>query len=323
MEHFTLTKTQDYWEKMARNFGIGTRDMESAGRQFAARAYAGRAYSSIKTQGERFKLFVDFIKERGLNKLEKVTAEVVRDYARDMLDRDLSPATMQNNLSAVNVILEEARGDNLCRVTAREVDLPSRTGVAREFKGNEEIDHASTKAQAIYGLAQTLGLRFEEASKLDLIRAEREMERDFLHVEYGTKGGQSRDVPLTDQAREAISRAREIAREQNTRNLIERDKTYRDHQRDLYREGIRFHAGRHEYANQRYSELMHQRGIETQSPVLSDKPADQAWSAYLAEKSGLTQREAREIDREARFELSRELGHHREDVVSAYIGGQN
>lgn len=307
---------------MARNFGIGTRDMESAGRQFAARAYAGRAYASIKTQGERFKLFVDFIKERGLNKLEKVTADTVRDYARDMLDRDLSPATMQNNLSAVNTIMAEARGDHACRVTAKEVDLPSRTGVAREFKGNEEIDHASDKAQAIYGLAQSLGLRFEEASKLDLVRAERELDRDFLHIEYGTKGGQSRDVPITDQAREAISRAHEIAQSQGTRNLIDREKIYREHQRELYREGIRYHAGRHEYANRRYSELMQQRGIETQSPVLSDKPADQAWSAYLAEKTGLTQSQAREIDREVRLELSRELGHHREDIVSAYIGGQ-
>jgi len=306
---------------MSSNFGVGSRDMSRAGRMIAEQAY--KSYSSIATVSNRFNDFVDFIKSQGIKRLEQVSRDTVREYAQTLQERDLGAATAQNYLSAVNRILEHARGDQECRVTGREVELDSRVNVAHEYKGNEEIDHASDKAKAIYGLAQSLGLRFEEASKLDLVRAERELDREFLHIEYGTKGGQSRDVPLTDQAREAISRAHEIAQSQGTRNLIEREQTYRDHQREMYREGIRFHAGRHEYANQRYSELMHQRGIETQSPVLSDKPADQAWSAYLAEKSGLTQREAREIDREARFELSRELGHHREDVVSAYIGGQN
>lgn len=309
---------------MARNFGVGTRDMVSAGRQLAQRYYSGRSYASAKAQGDRFALFAAWARDQGIKKLEQVTRDTVAAYAAHLRTQGLAPSTTQNRLSAVNLILEEGRGDQACRVTAREAGLESRRGVTTTYRGNTDVSDVSQKAQAIYALARTLGLRFEEASKLDLVRAQAAAARaTLIKISAGTKGGQSRTVPVTDAARDAIHRALEIARDQGTRNLIAADVSYKQHQKQLYRDGVKYHAGRHEYANRRYAELMSERGVQTASPVLTqDKPAHQRWSAYLADKTGLTPRQAREIDRVVRIELSAELGHHREDVVSAYIGGQ-
>lgn len=305
---------------MSRNFGAGSRDMAWAGRTFAEQAY--QSYASVATVSNRFADFADFAKSEGVKKLEDVTRDTVTAYAQSLQERGLAPATAQNYLSAVNRIMETARGDQDVRVTGKEAGLESRSGVASNYKGGAEIEGASDKAQAIYGLAQTLGLRFEEASKLDLDKAIAQADqRGEIRVDLGTKGGQARDVPVSEQAREALATAKEVAGE--SRNLIGSDTSYKSHQDAMYKENVSFHAGRHEYANERYSELMAQRGIETQSPVLSDKPADQAWSQYLSEKAGISPQDARDIDREVRLELSEELGHHREDVVSAYIGGQS
>lgn len=324
MEHTTLNTFLIWGIWMARNFGIGTRDMVSAGRQLAQRYYAGRSYASAKAVGDRYSDFVAWARGEGIKKLEQVTRDTVMAYAAHLRASGLSASTAQNRLSAVNLVLEEGRGDQACRVTGREAGLESRTGIASSYRGGCDVSGATDKAQAIYQLAQTLGLRFEEASKLDLMRAERAVaSSDKLRISAGTKGGQARIVPVTDAARHAIHRALEIARDQGTRNLIERDTSYRAHQKMMYRDGVKYHAGRHEYANRRYSELMAAHGIQTASPVLTpDRLPHRRWSAYLASKSGLTPRQARDIDRAVRIELSRELGHHREDVVSSYIGGQ-
>jgi hypothetical protein len=116
--------------------------------------------------------------------------------------------------------------------------------------------------------------------------------------------------------------------QEKDRSMIDSNKTYAEHQREAYKETSHFHSERHAYANERYSELMHEKlGIDIKSPVLSDKKESQNWSQYVASQAHaqgvmLTPETAREFDREARLEISQELGHHREDVVSAYIGGQ-
>jgi hypothetical protein len=95
-----------------------------------------------------------------------------------------------------------------------------------------------------------------------------------------------------------------------------------------YRETSNFHAERHFYANERYSALIKDiLGIDIKSPVLSNKPTGMRWRDYIAHEAArqgvsITSDMARNFDRDARLQLSKELGHHREDVVSRYIGGQ-
>jgi hypothetical protein len=313
-------------KKMSRNFGSQTRDMSRAGRFFAQRASG--SFSTRATLSQRFSQFVEYARESGISRLEQVSKETVLAYADHLKASDLSASTQQNYLSAVNVIMQTARGDDSVRVTGKEAGLEQRSGVAQEYKGGAERGELSERTQALVDIAREFGLRFEEASKLDARGALSEAEKNgYVTISSGTKGGQSREVPISSEKQiETLKNAAEI--QGKDRSMIDSNKTYAEHQRECYRETSNFHAERHCYANNRYSDLMREKlGIEIKSPVLSDKPEGQRWSDYLASKAHeqgvmLTPETAREFDREVRFMLSEELGHHREDVVSSYIGGQ-
>lgn len=311
---------------MSRNYGASTRDMSRAAAFFSKQV--SESYSTQATLSQRFDQFVEFAKESGISRLEQVTQETVLAYADSLKESELSASTQQNYLSAVNVIMEQARGDQEVRVTGKEAELEQRSGVATEYKGHVERGELSARTQAIVDLARNFGLRFEEASKLDARSALEEAQKTgSVTIENGTKGGQSREVPITSEKQlETLKNASEI--QGSDRSMIPAEKTYAQHQRDSYRETSNFHAERHAYACERYSDLMREKlNITIKSPVLSDKPQGQSWAQYVASQAHdqgvmLTPEMAREFDREARLELSEELGHHREDVVSAYIGGQ-
>ena len=299
--------------------------MSFAGKVFARQTTD--SFSSRESLSDRFDQFVSFAKENGISRLEQVKKETVLEYAETLKNGDLSASTQQNYLSAVNVIMSQARGDDAVRVTGREADLAQRSGVAQDFKGIAERGDLSERTQSIVDLARDFGLRFEEASKLDANSALKQAQNGSIIVENGTKGGQAREVPITSEKQlETLQNASKV--QGNDRSMIESSKTYAEHQRESYKETSNFHAERHAYANDRYSQLMKDKlGIDIKSPILSDKPEGQSWASYVADKAseqgiGITPEMARDFDREARLELSEELGHHREDVVSAYIGGQ-
>jgi hypothetical protein len=312
--------------KMSRNYGSGTRDMGRAGSFFAKQV--SDSYSTQATLSQRFSQFANWAKQNGISRLEQVTQETVFAYSDSLKESDLSASTQQNYLSAVNVIMSQARGDNDVRVTGKEAALEQRSGVATEYKGNVERGELSDRVQAIVDLARDFGLRFEESSKLDARGALEEAQKNgYVTIENGTKGGQAREVPISSKQQiETLKNAAEI--QGKDRSMIPADKTYAEHQRDSYKETSNFHAERHQYANYRYSDLMREKlGIAIKSPVLSDKKESQSWSQYVASKAyeqgvHISPEIAREFDREVRLELSEELGHHREDVISAYIGGQ-
>lgn len=312
---------------MTRNFNSGTRDMRRAGAYFAKES--SQSYSSQSTLSSRFSQFVDYLKENKINRLEQVTKQVVKDYALSLKDNsNLSVSTKHNLLSSVNVIMREARRDDIVTVTAKEVGIEARSNVAKIFKGSIDRYDVSARVAIIVDLAKNFGLRFEEASKLNAVVALKQaITNSVIKVSLGTKGGQSRIIPITSQ--EQISALKKASTIQGTaKSLIDPKLSYKEHKGICYRETTNFHAERHFYANQRYSALIKDiLGIDIKSPVLSNKPNGMRWRDFVAQEAAkqvvhITPNMAREFDRYARLQLSKELGHHREDVVSRYIGGQ-
>lgn len=312
---------------MTRNFNSGTRDMKRSGAYFAKES--SQSYSSQSTLSSRFSQFVDYLKENKINRLEQVTKEIVQNYALNLKNNgDLSVSTKHNLLSAVNVIMRQARGDNTVKVTAKEIGIDKRDNVATEFKEDIKRGVVSERVELLIELARNFGLRFEEASKLNAVVALKQaITNSVIKVSLGTKGGQDRVIPITSQ--EQVSVLEKASTIQGTaKSLIDPKLSYKEHKGICYRETSNFHAERHFYANQRYSALIKDiLGIDIKSPVLSDKPTNMKWRdyvSYVAARQGvfIHPDQAREFDREARIKLSKELGHHREDVVSRYIGGQ-
>ena len=70
---------------MSRNFGLGSRDMGTAG-QYALNNSArdgAVSFSTAATNGERWNSFTAWAKENDVKKMENVTQELVREYGRD------------------------------------------------------------------------------------------------------------------------------------------------------------------------------------------------------------------------------------------------
>ena len=154
-------------------------------------------------------------------------------------------------------------------------------------------------------MQRAFGLRREEALKIQVAWADRGA---YLMLKGSwTKGGRQRSVPIrTEAQRELLERARALA---GNGSLIPADSRYIEHLK-LYENqtaaaGLeKLHGLRHAYAQQRYKEIT-------------------GWAAPAAggpSSEELTRDGRREADRAARLQISRELGHSREQISVVYCG---
>ncbi|MFB2553786.1 phage integrase N-terminal domain-containing protein [Ensifer soli] len=153
-------------------------------------------------------------------------------------------------------------------------------------------------------LQEAFGLRREEALKFRPSIADR---GDHIALKAAwCKGGRARIVPITDpRQRDVLDQVASVAGEGS---LIPIGKTYIRHLQ-TYKSQVRAaglgkdHALRHGYAQRRYETL-----AGWTCPAAGGRTAE-----------AMTARE-REIDHEARLQVSQELGHNRIDVTDRYLG---
>ncbi len=296
---------------MGRNFGIGTRDMISAGRQWAAKS--GLSYSSVATLGQRWSDFVVFAKSHGVGSMEKVSRELVGAYAKNIMDRGLSAATVQNRISAINSVMKAATSCRWESISPRSLGAPQRSFVRTESP--QGLDRAlvteaqkglDPRAAAILGLARELGLRAREASLIDAKGALREaISKGEIRITEGTKGGRARIVPILDHRQvEALKAAAAVQGKDGsmvpTGTSLKAFRGTLDTAREAIKEvtGQGLHALRAAYAVDRYKSL-----TGADAPVVAGR--------RLVDKA--TDHAAREI-------IARELGHGRTEVTASYLG---
>ncbi len=308
----------------AKNFGLGSKDMFHAGRLAIHEGMASHASRAAMT--DRWRQFYSYVRaEFSLSDLRRIQVSHLEQYAvhlHDRLDRgEIGAATAQNLLSAVNRVLEIARGDRRVRLDpVRGAGLPQRSGIAIEQNAMPQSVHDRLKEvlpdriAAQLDLQRLLGLRFEESAKIDarglLLQAQ---DRGSIRIEDGTKGGRSRIVPLTsDRQLEALRRAAEI--QGAHRSLIPPELDYSHYRESCYQYGIRFHSERHAYAQDRYAVL-----AGAACPIAAGIP-HRGHHAYLAAELGISAQEARDLDHRVRSLVAAELGHGRIDVTNNYLG---
>jgi len=312
----------------ARNFGLRSSNMGRA----LVTAY------QLKSNGDNTKNqcktalneFVQHLKEHGVNDLKKVEKSDVLSYAQSLNERfekgEISAAAAQNYLSKVNVAMENARLDKVCRVEGiKEAGLPSRTGIANQDLSvtQEQHHHAletlSPRLSAQLELQRAMGLRFKESCLIDA-KGTLQHARDtgVVKIELGTKGGRYREFNINNQEQiRALERAAEIQGEQ--RSMIPKELSWKQYQnqcnRDIQKAGMRFHGERHHYANQRYEEL-----TGAKSPVRAKLAHGKAHLTHLAQQRNITLTEAKQIDQSARLQIAQELGHGRIGITNNYLG---
>jgi integrase len=169
-------------------------------------------------------------------------------------------------------------------------------------KGLEQVTDAHVRMSL--QLQAAFGLRREEAIKFQPSYADR---GDHIALKASwTKGGRERTVPITTaEQRDVLHAAHRLA---GRGSLIPANKTYIQ-QRHVYDGQCKaaglsnMHGLRHQYAQSRYEALT-------------------GWKAPAAggpQRQSLTMSQ-RLLDTEARESISKELGHNRAGIVSAYCG---
>ena len=316
-----------------RNFGYG-RQLSYAGPQALRDLFGGGHYATVKAHSDRWQAFVRWCRSEdgpGFNDARQIDRQTLLDYAghlRQLVEQGaIGIATAQNRLSSVNRTMAALRGDQSVAVPSPSKAVGMRrTSVRRstpQGQDHEQVkrivdvlcEHQMPRAAAIVQLARATGMRLREAILADLPRLRREAEHyDKINIQDGTKGGRGgatapRWITVDDHIHEALRYAEQVSPD-GSRNLLAPNESYLDFQREIVRPARDilhthnlkgFHELRAAYACERYEQITHHL-----API----------------NGGRCRRLDPRLDREARLQISYELGHGRIDVVSAYIGGR-
>ncbi|HEK1689677.1 TPA: integrase domain-containing protein [Pseudomonas putida] len=316
-----------------RNFGYG-RQLSYAGPHALKDMFGGGHFGTVKAHCDRWQAFVKWCSSEqgpGINDARQIDRKVLADYAaylREVVGRgDLAVSTAQNRLSSVNRTMAALRGDQCVKLSSPSKALGmQRTGVRHSVPQGQDreqvkqiVDTLCSQHQlgaaAIVLLARATGMRLREAILADLPRISREAEVfDKINIQDGTKGGRAgasapRWIAVDEHVRGAIEFARQVS-PVGSRNLIAPHQTYLNVLQEIIRPARDilhahnlkgFHELRAAYACERYEQI-----TQHSAPI----------------NGGQCCQVDRNLDREARKQISYELGHGRIDVVSAYVGGR-
>lgn len=304
-----------------RNFGYG-KQLEFAGKQAIKDRFVSGHFASVATHSERWAQFARWAKDHDIKDARDITKEVIDAYGKDLkgqvLEGEMKVAYAQNLLSSVNVVLSQMRSD-----TDMKVSPSGLVGKRSTIRINAPIWMDRNKVQqiqdnltnrgnlieaAMTGLGRDFGLRFREASLINPSSARREAERTGkITISEGIKGGNNiRTIPISDPRQMKALKLAEIA-QGNQKNLLAEGHNYIQHRNHAYNafyaaDGKHFHDLRAAYACDRYEVL-----TGCLAPVLRGEGDPKP---------------SRDLDRSARAIISEELGHHRVEVVSEYVGGR-
>jgi site-specific recombinase XerD len=245
---------------------------------------------------------------RGMNS-HSLKPKHVQALVTHWLSTGVAVGTIKNRLAACRWWARKVNRQNVVARSNDHYGIPDRQFVTGESKARSvsvaELDKVKdAHVRMSLELQQAFGLRREEAMKFTPSIADRG-DRLILKPSW-TKGGKERSIPVrTPEQRALLDRARQLV---GKGSLIPSRRNYRQQLR-IYegqtgRAGLsRLHGLRHAYAQRRYEELT-------------------GWPAPAAggPKSGELSAEQRNLDKDARIAISRELGHEREQITTVYLG---
>lgn len=313
-------------EIMARNnFGLETRDLAKAGRFALRRACMSKqvSFATAATDASRWQRFAAYAIDHGVRWMENISADLVRAYGSELAclvqDDEMEAAYAQNLISAVNTVMNLATRGRWLSVSPTQCGVPERQHVRHRIPDGYDkavtadgiqalCDAGMSRAAGVAQLAREFNVRLKEGAMLDCKAALREARKSReITVVRGTKGGKKRIIPVLKSTQTAALEA--VAAIQGTDAcLIPRDQNwsqFRDGEiraaRPLLKvSGIsNFRELRTANACERYRDRT---GCD--APVFQTARADPS------------------VDRDARLQGAKELGHGRIEITNCYIGGR-
>lgn len=237
-------------------------------------------------------------------------------------EKPLSPGTIKNRMASLRWLAEKTANTAFIRPSNEVYGIPDRSFVglnkAVEFTDKQIAAISDTRARYSALLQKHFGLRRAEAIKFIVSYADR---GSYIRLKGSwCKGGRERDVPVvTDDQRRLLNEIKAVV---GNSSLIPGHMKYvaqlRIFEKQMNSVGLgNTHGARHMYAQNRYEHLTMELLKQQGRSVTSGFKAPSNGGAKPADMTP----EDREIDREARQILSRELGHERLQIVSLYLGG--
>ena len=235
-------------------------------------------------------------------------------------DQELSTGRIKNLMASIRWWAAKVGKQNVVARSNDHYGIPDRqysTGIskAKTISNEEFLRVKDVYVRMSLELQREFGLRREEAMKIQPSYADKG--NKLVLKDSWTKGGKQREIPIrTDSQRNTLDRAHKLAGKGSlippNRSYIQQVKIYERHCANA---GLsKMHGLRHEYAQTRYVELT--------TAQAQKNGLNQGWKPPAAE--GPSRRELtpaqREIDREVRLEISRELGHERMQITVVYLG---
>src|SRR6266581_6869160 len=270
---------------------------------------------SYATQADRehiLDLIADQLHEIGFRHMNahSLKPKHVEKLVERWLAENLSAGTIKNRMSALRWWAQKTGKDNISARSNAAYDIPDRVYVTNVSKARElaveAIESIRTESIKIsLRLQAVFGLRREESIKIVPKWADRG-DRLVLKDSW-TKGGREREIPVrTQEQRQLLDEAKVLAKGKSL--VAPGYTTYRDYLKHFRYECERvrihaFHGHRHFYAQVRYQEL-----TGWVCPARGGTCSKQ-----------LTPKQ-KEIDRQARETISREMGHGREQITAVYLG---
>jgi integrase len=320
-------------KRSGKNFGYG-RQLSYAGPQALQDMYGDGHYGTVKAHSDRWQPFVKWNRSEGgprVNDARDISRQIAADYAVYLCGqverREISASTALNRMSSFNQTMAALRGDQHVKVSSPSKTLGmQRCNVRKTAPQGQDrgqvrqiVDALRRDGQlrvaAIVQLARSTGMRFREAVLADLPRLCREADHlGKINIQDGTKGGRTgasapRWIAVDEEIRDALAFAVQVSPE-GSRNMVAPNESYKEFvqriagpARDvLHAHNLKgFHELRAAFACERYEQI-----TQHQAPVIGGQ-------CYSIDRC---------LDRAARMQISRELGHGRTDVVAAYIGGR-
>ena len=258
---------------------------------------------SLMAKQLREEKYKDLRKANGL-KGRHVNALVARWHREE-----LSAGTIKNRLAVLRWWAEKVGKSAIIPRDNAQLNIADRKYVSDENKARELDREALGKVKddnvkMSLELQEAFGLRREEAIKFQPAYAD-QGDRIKLKSSW-TKGGKEREIPIrNEQQRAVLDRAHKLAGKGSlippNRSYVQQLKVYERHVKIA---GMsKMHGLRHRYAQERYRELTGWKCPHQGGPKSKELTPDQ-----------------KAKDAEIRLEISREMGHEREQITAVYLG---
>ena len=243
-------------------------------------------------------------------KITNLRTTHIRALVADWKVQALSVATMKNRAAHLRWLADKLNKQNIVPRTNRELGIPNRCYAdnaknrAKELTQSDLNRITNQRVQLSLKLQRYFGLREEESLKFQPRYADK---GDHIVLKDSwCKGKRERTIPIREpRQRQLLDACHQVA---GKGSMIPPDKTYKAHkssfEKYVYRAGLtNMHGYRHQRAQELYQTL-----TGWKCPKNGGKSKSQMTAAE------------REKDQQARWVVSRELGHNREEITNVYLG---